>query len=186
VVLDRLASHLYRKLGRRYKLLFTVTQVPAAMSIGAVAILLLTSYYRPSATKTLIVLGITLGMSTVAVLYALWRGQPYLARVVAWQENATPTAEESAAAWDAATNFPMRSFRANALVVSAIAAVPTVAAVTAVLGVNWTAGVVLLVGSLPAVGYANVLNYFIAELLMRPVIEDIAAKLPDDFPFGGV
>ena len=31
--------------------------------------------------------------------------------------------------------------------------------------------------------YATVLNYFIAELLTRPLVEDIAAVLPEDFPF---
>jgi class 3 adenylate cyclase len=42
---------------------------------------------------------------------------------------------------------------------------------------------VLLAAILAPVAYATILNYFIAELFMRPVIEDIAAQLPDDFPF---
>ena len=41
----------------------------------------------------------------------------------------------------------------------------------------------LLLATVLPVAYATVLNYFIAELLMRPVVEDIAAVLPEDFPF---
>ena len=34
-----------------------------------------------------------------------------------------------------------------------------------------------------AAGYATVLSYSIAEFLMRPLLDDIAAALPDDFEF---
>ena len=55
--------------------------------------------------------------STLASLaFAHLMGRPYLARVLAWQETREPDAEQSVVAWDAATNFPMRSFRANVLV----------------------------------------------------------------------
>ena len=40
----------------------------------------------------------------------------------------------------------------------------------------WTAGPVLLVAAVLPVAYTTILNYFIAELLMRPVIEDIASS----------
>jgi class 3 adenylate cyclase len=89
----------------------------------------------------------------------------------------------SISAWDAATNFPMRSFRANALCVGAIAAIPTIATIMLVLRLEiGTAAVLLIAAALP-VAYATLLNYFIAEALMRPVVEEIAQRLPEDFPF---
>jgi adenylate cyclase len=182
-MLDRLARRVYRRLGCDYKLVFAVTQEPAALVVATVTILLVTSYYDPSIGKVLACLGIGWVATIAAVSYALWRGRPYLARVEAWQKAGEPTGEQSIAAWDAATNFPVRSFRANLAMVNAIAALPSVAAMTAVLHQPWWAAFVLLAATLPALGYATVLNYFIAELLMRPVIEDIAATLPDDFPF---
>jgi adenylate cyclase len=182
-MLDRLARRVYRRLGRDYKLVFAVTQEPAALFIATVTVLLIASYYDPSTGQLFACLGIGWVGTIAAVGYALWRGRAYLHRVEAWQETAEPTAEQSIAAWDGATNFPMRSFRANAAVVNAIAAVPAVAAMTAVLHQPWWTAFVLLVATLPALGYATVLNYYIAELLMRPVVDDIAATLPDDFPF---
>jgi class 3 adenylate cyclase len=40
----------------------------------------------------------------------------------------------------------------------------------------------MLATALP-VAYGTALNYFISELLMRPLVEDIAVRLPEDFPF---
>jgi class 3 adenylate cyclase len=182
-VLDRLARHLYTRLGRRYKLVFLLTEVPAALLIATLVVWLLTSYYHVSTGKFLVILAVTCLATGIAVSWALWRGQPYLERVVAWQDDPDPSHEDSVAAWDAATNFPMRSFRANSLFVAAIAALPTTAFITAYLHLPWTAALVLLAAALLPVGYGTAVNYFLAEVLMRPVIEDIAARLPEDFAF---
>lgn len=182
-MLDRIARHIYLRLGRRYKLVYVVTQEPAGLLIAAITVLMISSYYRPSLGKTLQLLAIASVTTIVAIAYALSRGRPYLEKVIEWQDACEPSAELSIEAWDAATNFPMRSFRSNTLVVGAIAALPAVVGFTAILELSWGAGFVLLAASLIPVAYGTVLNYFIAELLMRPVIEDIAALLPPDFPF---
>ena len=182
-MLDRLVTWLYRRLGSRYRLLFPVAQDPAILGITAIAIVLLTSYYDPSGGQLLAMLGVACLSSFASAVYALQRGRPYLERVVVWQLSAAPTSEESIAAWDAATNFPMRSFRANALIVGTIASLPTVIFIVVLLGLDWSAGPVLFAAGVLPVAYTTILNYFIAELLMRPVVEDIATHLPEDFPF---
>src|SRR4051812_44297562 len=122
--------------------------------------------------------------STIAgILVAHWRGRRYFVLVEAWREAEAPSAAESAAAWDAATNFPMRSFRANSLVVSTIAGLPAIAFIMATLHISLAALPALLVATATAAAYATALSYFTAEYLMRPVVEDIAASLPEDFRF---
>ncbi len=182
-MLERFARRVYLHFGRRYKLVLLLLQEPAALAIATVAILLMTSYYHPSVEQTLIMIAGAWVSTVLAIGYSLWQAMPYLERVTEWQELGNPTAAESAAAWDAATNFPMRSFRANVLVVGVIAALPAVAVIVLTLGLGVGDGVVLLAASLLPVAYGTILNYFIAELLIRPVIEDIAEVLPDDFPF---
>ena len=80
-------------------------------------------------------------------------------------------------------NSPVRSFQRDALRASAIVALPSTAAMLIVLDLSWTAAPVLLVACSVAIAYATVLNYATAELLMRPLVEDIAAALPEDFEF---
>jgi adenylate cyclase len=182
-VLDRLIRRLYRRLGRHYKFVFPLAQDPAALAIATVSVVLLTSYYDPSGGERLTMLAGAWASTIAGVWFALWRGQPYLERVVAWQRTENPTAEESIVAWDAATNFPMRSFRANAWLVGLIVAVPAIVVILVTLDLPWTAAPVLLAATVAPVAYGTILNYFTAELLMRPVIEDIAARLPEGFPF---
>jgi adenylate cyclase len=182
-VLDRLVRRLYRRLGRRYTLLFPVAQDPTSLGIGTIAVLLLSSYYDTSGGQRLGMLAVAWVAVAVAVLIAFRRGQRYFDRVHAWQASDTPTPQESIEAWDAATNFSMRSFRANVLVVNSVAIVPTAGVIAAIIGLPWTAVPVLCAAVIPMAAYATILNYFTSEFLMRPVVEDIARTLPDEFPF---
>jgi class 3 adenylate cyclase len=66
---------------------------------------------------------------------------------------------------------------------NAIAIVPVVITTVAKLRLPWADGLVLVAACIVPAGYATMLNYFIAETLMRPLITDIASQLPEDFPF---
>ena len=182
-MLDRLARTIYERLGHRYRLIFLLTEEIGALLVATMAVYLIASYYEPSNSDLMFLLVAGWVFTIIAVGWALWRGTPYLARVVAWQQNPSPTVAESATAWDAATNFPIRSFRANSLTVGSIAALPVIVLLQVRLDLPWTAVPVLLAAILAPVAYATVLNYFVAEVIMRPVVEDIASELPDDFPF---
>src|SRR6266576_1247342 len=182
-MLNRFVRRVYQRLGPRYRYVFPLAQDPAALGIATVAVLLVSSYYDPSGGEVLAMLAAVWCSTAVAVLVSFWRGRPYMELVLAWQNADSPSPEESIAAWDAATNFPVRSFKANVLVVNAVAAVPAVAAIAAILDLPWTATPVLLAATIPAAAYATVVNYAVAEFLMRPVVEDIAGSLPEEFPF---
>src|SRR4051794_28044533 len=123
-VLDRLVRQAYLRLGRRYGVAYVLAQGPSSLAIATIALVLVTSYYDPSTGEVLLMLAVTWASTLAAIAFALWRGRPYLSRALAWQSSPGPRAEESIAAWDAATNYPMRSFRANVLSVGTIAAAP--------------------------------------------------------------
>lgn len=184
-MLDRIVQRLYQRLGIRYRLLFPLAQDPAVIVIATLAVVLLTSYYERTTGELLAMIAVGVAAGLGATAYALYRGRPYLDRVYAWMETppGASTDAETIAAWDAATNFPMRSFRANAAIVGLIAALPTIAFIVLLLDLSWIAAPVLLAATVLPVAYSTALNYFIAELLMRPVIVDIAARLPEDFPY---
>ena len=112
-MLDRLVRQAYLRLGRRYGVAYVLAQGPSSLAIATIAVVLLTSYYDPSTGEVLLMLAVTWASTLAAIAFALWRGRPYLWRALAWQSSPAPGAEESIAAWDAATNYPMRSFRAN-------------------------------------------------------------------------
>ena len=182
-MLDRFIRRLYRRLGRHYRFVFPLAQDPGSLCLATVTVVLLTSYYDPTTGELLAMVAAAWASTLASLSFAHLMGRPYLARVVAWQETESPSAEQSVVAWDAATNFPMRSFRANVVFVAVIVTAPAVAVIVLTLDLAWTAVPVLVAATLPAVAYGTVVNYFVAEVLMRPVIEDIARELPEDFPF---
>src|SRR6185436_9481208 len=165
-MLDRLTVKLYRRLGRHYRFVFPLVQDPLSVGLAALTVLLVASYYDVSGGELAVMVGAGMASTAVAIAFAFWRGQPYLERVHAWQEQEDPGPEESAIAWDAATNFPMRSFRANAALVSLIAALPTIVLIVALLDLEWYAGLVMLAAAAIPSAYATLVNYFIAEFLM--------------------
>ena len=150
-MLDRFVRQAYLRLGGRYDVVYLLAQGSAALTIATLTVLLLTSYYDASARDLLVTLAVTWASTIAAVVFALWRGRPYLERALAWQSTPAPSAEESIAAWDVATNYPVRSFRANVVSVGTIAAAPAVASITVVLGLGPVDVLVLLVAS-PAAG----------------------------------
>ena len=164
-MLDRLVRGLYRRLGRRYTLLFPVAQDPTSLGIATIAVLLLGSYYDTSGGDRLAMLAVAWVAVAVAITIAFRRGGRYWDRIHTWQASETPTPKEAIEAWDAATNFSMRSFRANVLVVNSIAILPTSVVIALIVDVPWTAVPVLCAAVIPMAAYATILNYFTSESL---------------------
>ena len=182
-MLDGLVSQVYRRMGRHYRLAFPIAQGPSVVVIATIAVVLLASYYDATREDVIAIVLVAWASSIAALALAMVRGRPYLARVMTWMESQDPTPAESALAWDAATNFPMRSFRSNAWFIGFVSAGPPILYIALRLDLPWTAVPVLLLAAVLPVAYATVLNYFTAELLMRPVVEDIARVVPEDFEF---
>jgi class 3 adenylate cyclase len=182
-MLDRVARHLYERLGRRYTLVFLVVQVPTAVFVALVTVALIATYYDPSTGEWFALMGSGAAFTFIAVAFALLRGRRFLDDVATWTMADPPTREQTITAWDAATNFPVRSFRRNSLTVNALACVPSVAATLLILDLPWWAGFVVLGATIIAAVYTTVLNYAMAELLMRPVVSDISSMLPEAFGF---
>ena len=184
-VLNRVAARLYARLGHRYRWVFGLCELVASVLVASVAVVLMLSYYRHTTAQFWLVYGVVNAAVLLGTGLALWRGLGVLAPAMLWlrQPPGTSTPAEAAAAWDAATNYPMRSFRANLLLVALLAAVPTVVFITAELGLAWTAVPVLLVAAAAPIAYGTAVNYAIAELLIRPLVSHVAATLSEDFPF---
>jgi adenylate cyclase len=180
---QRVVRWLYRRLGRRYKLVFLATQIPTSIAVGLVFVALLSSYYHPSASDLAIAAGAVSVFTALGVGFALKRYRHDLALLFDWRELDVRNDEETVNAWDAAMNLPLRSFRRNSLITSAIAALPSVAIIMIAFGLPLSAVFPLLVSAGIAASYATILTFSIAELLMRPVIEEIVAVLPDDADF---
>lgn len=180
---DRIARRLYDRLGARYPNVWPVIQIPSSIIVVCGAILIFASFYEATTRELLTVLVAGSIFTTIGVGWAMSRQRPEFRQLMRWRENPDPAPAETIRAWEIATTLQMRNYRATSVRVNAIAALPTIAITIAVLGLPWYAALVLLLVAIPTAGYGTVLNYSTGEQLMRPLIEDIADRLPDEFSF---
>ncbi len=91
-------------------------------------------------------------------------------------------ADGAAEAWKSAVSAPRRFVAANGWKPYALVSIPIAVFVPWQLGLEAWAAAMVLLGCLIAVAYAAVLHFFASEVFLRPVVQEAAAHLPNDFP----
>ena len=180
-VFERVSTGLYRRLGERYWVVLAAGQMATSVFVAGLTVIVIATYYDPTLDDLAPVLGCGLGSTLVGVAIAQLRSRHLLERVLCRDGEEAPGDEVQD--WQTASTLVLQTYRRSSLLVSAIAIVPTVTLTTALWGLGWDGfGAVLLACLVPA-AYATVLSYSTGEVLMRPVVLRIAARLPEDFPF---
>ena len=183
-MINRWIRHLYARLGARYWLVVILGQVVATVAVVAVTIAVVTTYFRPPLGRVLLLSALAIACAIVSILYASFSRSREAIRIVhEWKTAENPSLTTTVAAWDAATSLTFRQYRRNALRLSVAAIVPIVALSAVVVGIGWGGFGALLVATIIPTAYTAVLTYSTAEFLARPVVEDVASQIPDDFPF---
>jgi adenylate cyclase len=173
---------LYRRLGIHYPAAFFLLQLSVGTLVTAGALGLVTIYYDASWGEFVRLLAITEAITLVALSLGSARAVPRLRPIKTWimgRRDPRSTRE----AWVAAVNMPMRMLREGSPLTAVVAVPPCVVAVVLLLDLSWTALVPLLGLGAIAAAYAAVLQYFAIELGLRPVVDDVAARLPADVSF---
>ncbi len=179
----RLICHLYRTLGSRYRWVLVAGEAGASASVAVATVAIVATYFDPSVSEAVAVAAISGTATLLAVGYANFRGRAAFATIARWRATAMPTPRETVAAWEIATTFTLRQYRRDSTTVNVLAIVPTLVAAAWIWGLEAVeVAAILLATVIPAL-YATVLSYSIGEMLARPMIEEIAAELPDDFEF---
>ena len=162
----------YRRLGRRYPLVFIALELQAGFLVTGGTVLLLSLYYEGTAAEFGAILAITMSLTAVTLLYGFIRIKPRLAPIKDWIDgHRDPGA--TARAWSAAISLPLDVVRAEMLMPIAAVILPGCIAAIAILGLPWTAFFPLMAASLIAVGYGAILHYLTIEAGMRPVLVDV-------------
>jgi len=132
-------------------------------------------YYSVSRSDFLEILGITLGLTAIALAWVLVRVLKRLRPLTAWIAGAR-NSEQTVEAWHRAVNLPIELIRKDFFFPILVTLVTVVAAMV-VLGLSWLAFFPITIASLLAVAYAATLHYLALELAMRPILFDINAAL---------
>lgn len=177
---------LYRASGRRYRYVVLVGEAGSSVLVAAVSVAVVSTFYDPPLADVLLVGAVGVVATAVAVSSAVWLGGRNLAAIDRWNSTTTiVTPRETTAAWVAATSFTLRQYRRLSGMVGLVSVVPTVTTAVLVWDLGWGGlGALLLAAVIPGF-YGTVLSFSVGETLVRPLVEEIAAELPDDAPFVG-
>jgi adenylate cyclase len=170
-------DRLYHRLGTGYFWLYVLFELVSAFVV-CVATVGLFSFYTDMSGKefwqaTLFAeaaVAIALGY----VIAKAWR----LARpVFEWMSGG----DDTLAAWRAAASLPRELVVRNGWQPFAIVGVPIAVFFTVWFELPSYSALIIFAGALVAVSYSATLHFFASELFLRPVLEDIARRVPPDF-----
>lgn len=181
-MIDRTTTWLYRRLGCRYWWVLVAGQTAASAFVALLTTVVIASYYDPASWHAAAVVGTGCACTVLAAVWAGTRARPDFVRALAWRDASDPGPAETVAVWDAMTTSIFRQYRRDSFWVSTIAIVPTSVVAVVLFDLPWWGFGVMVVACVIPAAYATVLSYSVGEYLGRPVVAEIAAALPDDFP----
>jgi adenylate cyclase len=178
-----LFGRLYRRLGTRYFVLYVVFEMVSAWVVCIATVGLFTLYTETSPEEFWRVAAVAIGAVTVGVSYAIVREWRLSRPIIQWVRAGRPD-RDALDVWRCVVGMPRRLVLANGWRAFAIVALPVSVYATAEFDLPAYGAVIVCAGAVVAVGYAAILHFFGSELFMRPLLEDLASRLPSDFGGG--
>ncbi|HEY1359958.1 MAG TPA: adenylate/guanylate cyclase domain-containing protein [Thermoleophilaceae bacterium] len=174
------AGKLYRWLGRQYLWLYVGFEVTTALII-TLATVGLFRLYTPGVSDGQFWRTVLLAESLVALalVYTVGKAIKMAKPLSDWLRTRDPDGAPDA--WRVAITIPRRLVVVNGWKPFAIISLPSSIFYTIELQLPAYTALIIMAGSCIAIAYAGVLHFFASELFLRPVVEDIAERLPPDF-----
>ena len=169
-------TFLYRRLGKRYPLVFMAAELQTALFIVAGTLALVAFYFDGTTSEYLTILAVALVLSEGAIIASLWRVLPQIRPLSEWIGGKRDE-EATQRAWSAAISLPILLVRRDLPIPVLISVLPTTIVGMVVLDLPVLAIFPLLAAALVAMGYAAILHYLAVEGGMRPLLLDINSSL---------
>lgn len=179
----RVVRWLYRRLGRHSWLVLAATQGGAAALVAVVTVLLSVTYFDPPRNRILVVALIAALTSAFVVAVAAYEQRATLDRLYDWREAPVRDDRETIALWNEIVTSTWARFRARSGKINVWAVFPATAVAAWLWDIGWWGWAAMLLACVIPVGYGVVVSYSVSELLSRPLAEEVAAALPEDFGF---
>jgi adenylate cyclase len=176
-----LQGRLYAKLGAGYFWVFVGLEIVSAMVVCLATVGMFRLYTEMSASEFWKVTLFAEAFTVAAILNTAVRVSKLAQPVRDWIRNRDDT-DGAARAWLAAVSLPRQLAARNGWQPFLIVGLPVSIFFTLEFDLPAYSALIIFGGSAVAVAYVAVLHFFVSEQFMRPVLADLAAHLPGDFP----
>ena len=175
---------LYRKLGRRYPRVMLTLQYQFAHFVAAAGVGLLALYQDLSGWEFAKIMLVSQGLVLLDNLLSLRATFRLLRPADPWLRGHR-TADTAVDAWRALAGLPLDFLRALRFAWAGVSIVPVSVYIYLELGEPGTKALLILMGGTAVVlMYGVFLRFFMTELILHPVIADVASDLPDGAELG--
>ena len=178
--MPRIFGRLYRKLGTRYFGLYVVFECVSAFVVCLATVGIFSLYTETSPAEFWRVVAVAEGATLAAVIWVIARAWRLTRPIIGWVRAGGPD-EGALEVWRDAVSLPRAMAVANGWQPFVIVGVPVAVYSTFEFDLPVYSAAIIFAGTVVAVAYAAILHFFASELFMRPVLEDIARRLPPDF-----
>lgn len=182
-MLDRALDWLYGRLGRKYWLVLAFGQGAVSIfvvvtTLGAVALFL-----RPSIHDLIVICTVGSVLAIIATTASTLTSRPVYDLIEAWHDDPNPSPGSTVTAWRAASTLVLTQYRTRGPIVNSVIVLPTLALAVILLDLDVLGSVALVLSVLAPAVWGTFLSYSAGEHLSRPLVSELAAALPDEFPF---
>lgn len=189
-MLRRPLHELHRRLGERYPSVAVTLVLVQAHVVVLAAILVLMRFLDLPAGGWLLLIGVSQALTAAENTLVMATAWFHLRPLRAWRQlDARGTPDDPAApdaaaeAWRALVSLPLRLVGAGAAARTMAWALIMIVAICLVADLNvWPSGMVLGLAASVVLLTGVLVRYLELELVLRPVIEDVAPRLDDDAP----
>src|SRR5947208_3964320 len=177
-MLDRALQWSYARWGARYPKAALAIQFQFSHVVVLAGVALLTIYQPMTDADFVRILVVTQILVLLDNLVALKLVYRRLRPVRAWLRG-TRSAEQTVVAWRGLVSMPSEFVRRHWPFPVFFNAIPACVYITAELGLAASYFLAVLAGALVVIAYGVMLRFFATELILRPVVRDVARGLPD-------
>jgi adenylate cyclase len=175
-----LFDRLYGRLGAKYFGVYVVFEVVSAFVVCLATAGLFAIYTETSSEEFWRVTLFAELVVALALAYAMTKTWRLARPVVDWLRKGRPE-RDALEVWRCAVALPRRMVLNNGWQPFAIVGVPVAVYATIEFDLPAYSALIVFAGAMVAVAYSALLHFFASEQFMRPVLEDIARRLPPDF-----
>lgn len=182
-MLDRSLEWLYQRLGRKYWVVLALGQGAVSIFVVVASLIGIALFLRPSIHDLAVVAGVASLITVIATSASTFTGRAAYDLIEAWHDDPDPSDGATVKAWRAASTVVLTQYRRRSPIVNAVIVIPTLALASVLMNLDWLGVVSLVVAVIAPAVWGTFLSYSAGEHIARPLISDLAAALPDEFPF---
>lgn len=182
-MLDRTLDWLYRRLGRKYWVVLALGQGGVSVFVVVTTLAGVAVFLRPSVHDFLVITGISSVLTILATGLSALTSRPVYDLIEVWHDDPNPSNGATVKAWRAASTLILTQYRRRSPIVNSVIVIPTLIASIVLMHLDWLGMLALALAVIAPAIWGTFLSYSAGEHLARPLIRELAAALPVEFPF---